>query len=111
MSTPEALCVVTRITGRRAVVTLAGEVGLPNGPRLRAAVDVALGSGAHLIEVDFTGVSFCDCSGLSVLIDGRKKARKADVGFGVSHAEAPVVKRLFALAGADDLLLTETAAA
>lgn len=117
MSTLAQFRVVTRITGGRAVVRVEGEVDLYTGPRLRDALDAldalddGLGAGAHRVEVDFARISFCDCSGLSVLIGARLRARKAGVCFGVSHVDAPAVKRLFALTGTGGILLPGSASA
>ncbi|MDQ0938520.1 anti-anti-sigma regulatory factor [Streptomyces sp. V1I1] len=42
-------------------------------------------------------VTFCDCSGLNVLLRTRARAREAEMSFTVVGAQAPVVARLFYL--------------
>ncbi|MFA3872998.1 STAS domain-containing protein [Streptomyces sp. MMCC 100] len=81
----------------RVVITVAGEIDLGTAPRLRDALDDALTCGVHRVEVDFSGVRFCDCSGLGVLLRARAQARDAGVVFGVAQVQAPVVGRLFHL--------------
>ncbi|GAA3049094.1 hypothetical protein GCM10010448_35130 [Streptomyces glomeratus] len=86
-----------------------GEVDFETLPRLRAELDTAVSSGARYIEVDFGRVEFCDCSGLSVLLDVRARAWRAGSCFCVSGPVAPVVARLFQLTEAGPLLLKRAA--
>ncbi|MFB7091495.1 STAS domain-containing protein [Streptomyces sp. NPDC056296] len=81
----------------RVVITVAGEIDLGTAPRLRDALDEALSCGVHRVEVDFSGVRFCDCSGLGVLLRARAQADNVGVVFGVAQVRAPVVGRLFRL--------------
>ncbi|MFF3689710.1 STAS domain-containing protein [Streptomyces sp. NPDC002187] len=56
-----------------------------------------LASGPHHLEVDFTHVTFCDCSGLNTLLRARAAARQAGVAFQLAHTNAQNVIRLFDL--------------
>ena len=53
-----------------ALLVAAGEVDTLTAPRLEAAVDELLGSGAEVLVADLTGVTFLASSGLAVLIRG-----------------------------------------
>jgi anti-sigma B factor antagonist len=51
-----------------ALLVAAGEVDTLTAPRLEAAVDELLGTGADVLVADLTGVTFLASSGLAVLI-------------------------------------------
>ncbi|MEU6311677.1 STAS domain-containing protein [Streptomyces sp. NPDC047014] len=105
MSGPLPFRVGTRITDGRVVVSVRGEIDLDTGPCLGDALEEALKAGTPGLEVDFRQVSFCDCSGLSVLLRTRAAARRAGVNFGVSGVNAPEVQRLLTLTETAPLLL------
>lgn len=52
----------------KAVVTLAGEIDIGTAPRLTAAVEDALESNPVRVELDMSGVTFCDSQGLGTLV-------------------------------------------
>jgi anti-anti-sigma factor len=56
------------------VVTLAGELDLDNREQLRATFDTLLNEGRYRIVVDMTGLTFCDSTGLGILVAARKRA-------------------------------------
>jgi anti-anti-sigma factor len=90
--------------GDRMIVPVVGEVDELTSPQLRAELLAAVLSGARCVEVDFTQVSFCDCSGLTALLSARRQAQEAGIRFGVSGPVTPVVERLFSLTGVDAVL-------
>ncbi|MFJ9908924.1 STAS domain-containing protein [Streptomyces sp. NPDC101152] len=100
------LRISSRMTPGRMIIPVAGEVDHTTAPQLRAALLPALTSGARQVELDFTQVSFCDCSGLNTLLDAYHHARQTGVCFGVSGPLTPAVARLFALAEVESVLAT-----
>ncbi|HEX5569201.1 MAG TPA: STAS domain-containing protein [Streptomyces sp.] len=90
--------------GGRAVVAVSGEVDFTTAPRLRCALEAALASGPDAIEVDFTAVPFCDCSGVNTLLHAWNQARDTGVPLRVTGVGAPVVVRLFQVLGLEYLL-------
>ncbi|MEU9014704.1 STAS domain-containing protein [Streptomyces sp. NPDC048479] len=94
----------------RTTVPVAGEVDYLTSPRLGDELEGAVASGVERVDVDLREVSFCDCSGLSVLLDACEQARAAGVSFGVSGPVAPVVERLFQATGVEQVLPVRTAA-
>ncbi|MEU6304401.1 STAS domain-containing protein [Streptomyces chartreusis] len=93
----------------RVTVPVVGEVDSATLPRLRAELDTAVASGAPSIEVDFRRVEFCDCSGLTALLDARARALRAGSYFCVRGPVAPVVARLFQLTKTGPSLLKRAA--
>lgn len=57
-----------------AVVTLCGELDLDNRAQLRTTFDALLDAGRYRIVVDMTGLTFCDSTGLGILVATRKRA-------------------------------------
>ena len=96
------LTVRTRPDGSRTHVAVSGELGLDVGEELRAALRAALSDTHDGIDLDLSGVGFCDCSGLNVLLALREQAR----GEGKSvtfRAVSPIVDRLLSLTGTQSL--------
>ena len=56
------------------VVTIRGELGIAAVPALREQLLVLLASGADRIVVDLSRVTFCDSSGLAVLVGAGRRA-------------------------------------
>jgi anti-anti-sigma factor len=56
------------------VVTIRGELGIAAVPALREQLLILLASGAHRIVVDLSRVTFCDSSGLAVLVGAGRRA-------------------------------------
>jgi anti-sigma B factor antagonist len=51
------------------VLVAAGEIDRDSRCQLRDAADRAIGGGHHRLVVDLAAVTFCDSSGLSLLVD------------------------------------------
>jgi len=65
-------------TARVAVVAVVGEIDLSNSDVLRVRLlNVLSALRPHRIEVDLAGVTFMDCSGLTVLVVLRQAAARA----------------------------------
>lgn len=54
--------------GKRALITLAGEIDLESAPLVRMSLEGCLRDGIRTIDVDLTAVTFCDCSGLNAFL-------------------------------------------
>lgn len=63
----------------------------------------AIGTGAATVEVDFDAVTFCDSTGLRVLIGAAKLARAAECRFAIRRPTERLL-RLADLLGASDVL-------
>ncbi|WP_326595775.1 STAS domain-containing protein [Streptomyces sp. NBC_01803] len=88
----------------RVTVGAVGEIDFATLPRLRLALAAALDTGPRSVEVDLSGVSFCDCAGVNVLLWARQRARAEGTPFRVTGTGAPVVARIFHLLDIDHLL-------
>lgn len=90
-------------TDGRVVIVLAGEVDLNSAPAFRAALDEALAAGVDDVEIDFTGVTFMDSSGLGAVIHAHRAA--SGLGRTLSlGARSPVVDRLLDVSGVERAL-------
>lgn len=90
--------------GRRALITLAGEIDPATAPQVRAALERCLSDGITTIDVDLTTVGRCDGSGLRVFLDASRHASGADASLRLHHP-SPQTARLLADTGSDLLLL------
>jgi anti-sigma B factor antagonist len=68
-----------------ALVTISGEHDLSTAPSLRRRLDSLLDEGTTTV-VDLSAATFVDSSILGVLLDGRRRAAEANVGFAVLHS-------------------------
>ena len=57
-----------------AIAALSGDLDIACAPALREQLLAVLGPHASRIVVDLSGVTFCDASGLAVLIGARRRA-------------------------------------
>ncbi|MEU1350541.1 STAS domain-containing protein [Streptomyces sp. NPDC005775] len=93
-----------RIQSGVARVILSGELDLDTGSAVREAVRACLAKEATSLCLDLTGVSFCDCAGLSALF----RARTAVLGAGVDFVVEGVgtqPARLLRLIGAEGVFV------
>jgi anti-sigma B factor antagonist len=68
------------------VVMVSGELDIASAPVLREQLLGLLRPGASRIVIDLSGVTFCDASGLAVLVGASRRARLLD---GVLRLAAP----------------------
>jgi anti-sigma B factor antagonist len=82
------------------VVTASGEVDIASAPGLREQLLGLLLPGASRIVIDLSGVTFCDASGLAVLVG---VSRRADLLDGILRlvAPAPLIATALRLTGLD----------
>ena len=97
---------VTAAAGGRARVVVVGEIDLDSAADLRRVLAAALQASTGL-EIDLAKVSFCDCSGLHVLMDTRHESLSSGQTTAVIDA-SPCVRRLLGLTGTLDLLAVTT---
>jgi anti-sigma B factor antagonist len=83
------------------VLRAGGELDMATVDRLRAHIDDAI-KDAESIELDMTGVTFIDSTGLRALIMGREAAAAAGREFGVVPSDA--VRKLVELAGLTEFI-------
>jgi anti-sigma B factor antagonist len=82
-----------------AVVTISGEHDLSTAPSLRRRLDSLLDEGATTV-IDLSPATFIDSSILGVILDGRRRAAEADLGFAVVHSNgSDAVDRVLEVTG------------
>ncbi|MGW6919344.1 STAS domain-containing protein [Kitasatospora sp. NPDC054939] len=100
---PGRLTVRVRQAGGTRVVAAVGEIDHDTAPELRTALQQPPEPGSTRILVDFSGVGFCDSTGLNILLRARLKAETDGVRVEVAGLR-PAVARLFDITGADTVL-------
>jgi anti-sigma B factor antagonist len=68
-----------------SVLTISGEHDLSTAPNLRRRIDGLLDEGIPTV-VDLSPATFIDSSILGVILDGRRRASEAQIGFAVARA-------------------------
>ncbi|MET9607873.1 STAS domain-containing protein [Streptomyces sp. NPDC006512] len=99
------LIIHTRTTPAGPVIELAGDLDHHSAPRVRAVLPgLALEAGQQLV-MDLSGVTFCDSTGITVMIAARNHA--AGAGAGIALAAVPDrVHRIFRIVGLDRVFTT-----
>jgi anti-sigma B factor antagonist len=92
----------TQRVGRRAVVSVAGEVDISTADELRAAIETA-GAEAFEIWVDLSATTFMDSSGLHVLANCHTRLANENRRLALICPASPVL-RVLTLTGFDRLL-------
>ena len=80
------------------LVRVAGDVDLATSPQLREGLDRAIVSGAPLVRLDMTAVTFLDSSGISVLVDTQQRLHEASARL-VLHGVGDHIKRVLEISG------------
>ncbi|MDH6622509.1 anti-anti-sigma factor [Streptomyces sp. LBL] len=88
--------VVAGQEGDRVLVTVCGELDLQTEQVVGRALRSALAESALGIDLDFSGVDFCDCSTLNVLLGVRQQALKESKTV-VLRTAGPMVGRVLDL--------------
>jgi len=102
--TGEALAVHESDVGDVRLLEVFGELDLASAPKLCSLLDAARAERVKRLVVDLTSLAFCDSTGLRALIGSR---REVVAGGGQMVVVAPAdsaVGRMFALAGAHEVL-------
>jgi len=97
---PPAPALSVRRSDGYAIVTISGEIDIARAPALREQLIGLLRPGASRLVVDLSGVTFCDASGLAVLVG---VARRVGLLGGVLRlaAPTPLVSTVLRLTGLD----------
>ncbi|MEV0735133.1 STAS domain-containing protein [Streptomyces sp. NPDC050549] len=88
----------------KALITLAGEIDLESAPMVRVSLEQCLHDGMREVDVDLAHVTFCDCSGLNVLL---RAAQQTEVLGGTLRLHHPpsTLLRILDVVGDGSLLL------
>ena len=86
------------------VIAMRGELDIATAPRLCVRIDAARRTGSRRMLVDLTTTGFCDSVGLRALIGSRQEMAAQGGRMAVAALEESAVGRLFALAGANEML-------
>ncbi|HEX6471305.1 MAG TPA: STAS domain-containing protein [Streptosporangiaceae bacterium] len=65
----------TRLLPGHTVLAICGEVDFASTPRLRDQIAIALRNPTVPVIIDLSAVSFCDASGLALLVGVQRRAR------------------------------------
>ena len=98
MTTP--FSVETQSVNGLLALAVAGELDQGTAPELRGALAEALGSGTHGVLVDLNGCGFIDSTGLSLLVEAKRRLADEGRPFGVCCPDDDV-RRLLELTGID----------
>ena len=82
------------------IARLEGELDIATTPALRERLFGVLGPGVRLLVIDLSGVSFCDVSGLAVLIGTQRRARARGITVRLA-APRPQMAKLLRITGLD----------
>ncbi len=91
---------VIHTDGQYAIVRLAGELDLDTAVDLRKALTELIDDRRFWLVLDFTGVTFCDSTGLGALVTVFKRVRERG-GYLRLAGVRPAVLRVFQLASMD----------
>ncbi|PSM42576.1 anti-anti-sigma factor [Streptomyces dioscori] len=98
----QRLTLRTRTAPAGAVIELAGDLDHHSAPEVRAALPgLDLRPGQQLV-LDLGDVTFCDSSGITVLIAARNHALTAGAGIALAAVPDPV-SRIFRICGLDQV--------
>lgn len=92
------LGIETRPTGHGMLVVVSGAIDIATEQELHNGLRQALARSDHGIDLDLSGVDFCDCSGLNVLLRLRRRALEQGKVITV-RAAGDAVLRLFSVTG------------
>ncbi len=84
-------------------IELRGELDASTAPRIEEVVELLLGQGARLVEVDLTGVSFIDSTGVHTLLVASERVA-ATGGALTCQGVSAQVERVLELTGTLELL-------
>ena len=99
----DALKVDVRPAGAGVVVAVAGDIDLATAPRMVEAVDAELGRG-HDVQLDLSGVTFLDSTGIHALARLVSEGASAAGAFSVRRELLPQVEKVLQVSGILNLL-------
>lgn len=86
--------VLRSVSARRATVHVAGDIDLDSAVSLREALHHCLSAGISTIDIDARDVTFCDVTGLNVLLAAARRASSASGILTVRRPSAPLARLL-----------------
>ena len=89
--------------GELHTVTVHGELDQGTAPQLRGVLGSAMGEATTSVLVDLSGCEFIDSTGLSLLVEAKRRLGEDGRGFGVCCPDADV-RRLLELTGIDEAI-------
>jgi anti-sigma B factor antagonist len=92
-----------RTLGAASQLTVNGELDLATAPRLEEALDWLRATRCRRVVLDLHGVTFCDCAGLSVLVEA-DTAMSTGGGHLVICGPSSSLRRLLGITHLDDTL-------
>jgi anti-anti-sigma factor len=105
----EHLTLLTRATAAGTVIELAGSLDHHTAPAARTALaGLDLRPGQQLV-LDLDGITFCDSTGITVLIAARNHALAADATIALAAVPERVI-RIFRIVGLDQVFVTHPTA-
>jgi anti-sigma B factor antagonist len=102
---PVEMVTTTAECDGKVVVSVEGDVDLVTSEELRQVLEGAVRLNPH-VEVDLTGLTFIDSSGLSALVEGHRAARDAG-GVVVLRNPTSMLRRLLDITRLDSLLVVD----
>ena len=85
------------------VLALPAEIDLASAGRVGEQLGAALAPGVRIVIADMTATTFCDSSGISMLVRAHRQAAASRTELRLA-VPATAVRRVFTLAGMDQLL-------
>ncbi|MET3984346.1 STAS domain-containing protein [Streptomyces sp. PvR034] len=104
---PSAIALVFEPGPQRVLARVRGEIDMDDAGGLREDLLTALTSSRAGLDLDLSAVTFCDSSGLHVLLDLHKLATEAGKSFVLTAVSRPVA-HLLQLTGIQRLLTSPT---
>ncbi|MEU9187486.1 ANTAR domain-containing protein [Streptomyces sp. NPDC048484] len=94
--------VETHSADGRTTVTAVGEIDMDTCPELQLSLNKALSESARGVDLELSGVDFCDCSGLNALLLIHRRAASEGKTVVVRSA-SPAIERLLTLSQTSSL--------
>jgi anti-anti-sigma factor len=103
-----SLSIVTHRSGAMSRLDVTGEIDMDTAAVLDQAIAAVLTAGTDNIVVDLRAVTFCDCRGVTALLQGRGEALEHNVTYQVTNPVGSPL-RVLQLLGLQSLLATPDA--
>ena len=88
--------------GKRLIAKITCEIDHHTAKSIREAIDTSLNNGFSVLELDFSGVSFMDSSGIGLIIGRAAKAEEIGASIDVTGL-SPRLRRLVCMSGVERL--------
>lgn len=99
------LSIGTHRTATTVCLDLIGEIDMSTAASLSRAITEALDAGADDVVINLDGTTFCDCAGITALLNGRRDALARQARYQVRNAHGNPLRVLRAL-GLHSMLTT-----